>query len=152
LSGPRRDRAAARIVLPGFPERIFRQRVPLLLRERHGGNGGEAHPEIWLVECCEPNPVADKPLHNVTQGGLVGHTDGNDRRDFLRIVGEFKRHLIRGVIGLNYLLCEGDVLTDEDVEVGMLIDLVTVRDVAFGDLTHVLVPLPEYYYGSSKIG
>ena len=70
-------------------------------------------------------------LDGAEERSLIGYTNDYARRDFVWIVVvEASRHFERGVVGLDKLLGETDVLTDKDVKVG-------VRNLV---LLHILEP------------
>jgi hypothetical protein len=101
------------------------------LNERNRSHGGQTHVKVRLVEDFVTDLVLAELLDGAEKRGLIGHTDDYARGYFIWVlVGKASRHLESGVVGLDKLLGETDVLTDKDVKVG-------VRNLV---LLHILEP------------
>ena len=114
-------RRHGRIDLPRLaPDAVIGQGTALRPLDGDGSDGGQAHVEIGFVEDLVTDVVLAQLLDGAEERSLIGHTNDYARRDFIWIVVvEASRHLESGVVGLDKLLGETDVLTDKDVKVGV---------------------------------
>jgi hypothetical protein len=109
------------------------------LDERNRSHGGQTHVKVRLVEDFVSDFVLAEFLDSAEERWLIGHTDNYAGGNIIWIgSGKASRHLESGVVGLDKLLGETDVLTDKDVKVG-------VRNLV---LLHILEP--PWLYSTAK--
>jgi hypothetical protein len=98
--------------------------VSLLSSKRFRGGGGELIAEVGLEERAEADTGRAQAVEPPAEAHVIAHATDDEER--VLVIGREKgpRGFQAGVTGLHHLLRVSQVASDQDVDVGSLVNLV----------------------------
>ena len=98
--------------------------MSLLSPKRFRGGGGELIAEVGLEERAEADAGRAQAVKPPAEAHFIAHATDDEERVLVIGREESPRGLQAGMTGLHHLLRVGQVASDQDVDVGSLVNLV----------------------------
>lgn len=127
-----------------LPERELLEGLPLFSRNGLRGKRRRLVVQIALDEEVLADVLQAAGARGLAQGGFVRHRADDERGDVARI-SEADACLMGGVGALNELLCEGEIVADDDV------DVLVVGALGFLCVSHVYKTTPYCHLCQEKM-